>query len=63
MMASELYVVTGISRLTGERVQVSSPHTLTKAMEMRDRMAARQHCRSAYSKLKVEPYVREATLW
>lgn len=57
------YVVTGISRLTGERVAVSSPHSLTKACEMRDKMAARQHCRSAYKWLKVEPAEREGSLW
>lgn len=57
------YVVTGISRLTGERVAVTAPHSLTKACEMRDKMAARQHCRSAYTRLKVEPAEREECIW
>ena len=55
--------MTGISRLTGERVAVSSPHSLTKCCEMRDKMVARQHCRSAYKWLKVEPAEKEGRLW
>ena len=62
-MKVPLYVVTGISRLTGERVAVSSPHSLTKACEMRDKMVAHQHCYSAYKQLKVEPAEREGRLW
>ena len=62
-MKTPLYVVTGISRLTGERVAVTAPHSLTKTQEMRDRLAARQHCRSAYKWLKVEPATKEGRLW
>lgn len=57
------YVITGISRLNGERVVVSSPHSLTKACEMRDRMASKIHNHSAYTKLKVEPCIKEGSLW
>ena len=62
-MKTPLYVVTGISRLTGERVTVTAQHSLTKTREMRDRLAARQHCRSAYKWLKIEPAEREGSLW
>ena len=62
-MKTPLYVVTGISRLTGERVAVTAPHSLTKTREMRDRLVARQHCRSAYKCLKVEPAEKEGDLW
>lgn len=55
--------MTGISRLTGERVAVTAPHNLTKTREMRDRLVARQHCRSAYKWLKVEPAEKEGDLW
>lgn len=58
-----MYIVTGISRLTGERVAVSSPHSFTKCCEMRDKMAVRLHCSSAYSRLKVEPAEKEGNLW
>ena len=46
------YVVTGINKLSGEREAVTKPHGLTKTREMRDKLAARQHCRSAYRWLK-----------
>lgn len=62
-MKTPLYVVTGISRLTGERVAVTAPHSLTKTREMRDKLAARQHCRSAYKRLKIEPAEREGDIW
>ena len=35
------YVITGISRLTGERVVVSNTHSLSEAVEIRDRMAGK----------------------
>jgi hypothetical protein len=62
-MKLPMYVVTGINRLTGEREAVTRPHGLTKTCEMRDKLAARQHCRSAYKLLKVEPADREGSLW
>ncbi|MBR0276284.1 MAG: hypothetical protein IJQ76_08755 [Prevotella sp.] len=62
-MKTTLYVVTGISKLTGEREPVTKPHSLTKAQEMRDRLAARQHSRSAYRCLKIEPAEKEGRLW
>lgn len=58
-----LYVVTGISKLSGEREVVTKPHGLTKTRELRDRLAARQHCRSAYKWLKIESADREGCLW
>ena len=57
------YVVTGISKLSGEREVVTKPHGLTKTLELRDKLAARQHCRSAYRRLKIEPADREGRLW
>ena len=57
------YVVTGISKLSGEREVVTKPHGLTKTLELRDKLAARQHCRSAYRRLKIEPAEREGRLW
>lgn len=57
------YVITGISRLTGERVVVSNTHSLSEAVEMRDRMAGKLHNHSAYKKLKVEPCNKEGSLW
>lgn len=62
-MKTPLYVVTGINRLTGERVAVTAPHSLAKTREMRDKMVARQHCRSAYKWLKVESATKEGRLW
>lgn len=62
-MKTTLYVVTGINKLTGEREPVTSPHSLNKTQEMRDRLAARQHSRSAYKWLKIEPAEREGSLW
>lgn len=59
----KLYVVTGISKMTGERVAVTAPHSLTKTREMRDKLASRQNCRSAYKWLKVEPVERKGSLW
>ena len=58
-----MYVVTGISRLTGEREVISSPHSLPKATAIRDRMSARLHSHSAYRRLKVEPAVSEGSLF
>lgn len=57
------YVVTGINKLSGEREAVTKPHGLTKTQELRDRLAARQHCRSAYKWLKIEPAEKEGRLW
>lgn len=57
------YVVTGINRLTGEREPVTKPHSEWKCREMREKLVARQHSRSAYSRLKVEPADREGSLW
>ena len=57
------WVVTGINKLTGEREPVTKPHSEWKAREMRDKLAARQHCKSAYKRLKVEPAEKEGNLW
>lgn len=58
-----LYVVTGINRLKGEREAVTRPHGLTKTCEMRDKLVARQHCRSAYSRLKVKSALEDNIWW
>ena len=57
------WIVTGINKLTGEREPVTKPHSERKAREMRDKLAARNHCKSAYKWLKVEPAVKEGSLW
>ena len=57
------YVVTGVNRLTGEREPVTKPHSEWKCREMRDKLVARQHSHSAYSRLKVEPAEKEGCLW
>ena len=57
------YVVTGISRLTGERVVISSPHSEREARLLMEKQKARNHGRSAYSRLKTEPAEREGDLW
>lgn len=57
------YVITGISRLTGERVIISSPHSYTKTCEMRDHLAGKTHRYSAYTRLKVEPLIKYNRLW
>ncbi len=56
------YIITGINRLTGEREAVTKPHSEWKTRELRDKLAARQHCRSAYKCLKVEPATQEGDL-
>lgn len=58
-----LYVVTGINKLSGEREAVCSPHGMTKTLELYEKFKARQHCRSAYKHLKIEPAAREGDLW
>lgn len=57
------FVITGINKLTGEREAVTKPHGLTKTQELRDKLVARQYCRSAYKCLKVEPATQEGDLW
>lgn len=57
------YVVTGINKMTGEREPVTKPHSEWKAREMREKLAARQHSKSAYKWLKVEPAIKEGSLW
>lgn len=57
------YVVTGINKLTGEREPVTKPHSEWKTRELRDKLAAKQHSRSAYKWLKVEPAVSELNLF
>ena len=57
------YVVTGINRLTGEWVIISSPHSEWKAQLLMEQQKAKNHGRSAYSRLKIEPAVREGNLW
>ena len=57
------YIVTGINKLTGEREPVCKPHGLTKTMELYGKFKERQHSRSAYKHLKIEPAAREGDLW
>lgn len=48
------YVITGVNRLTGEREAVTRPYALDVAHKLRVQLNARQNCRSAYKRLKVE---------
>ena len=57
------YVVTGISRLTGERVIISSPHSEWKAQLLMEQQKRKNNSRSVYSRLKLEPADREGSLW
>lgn len=57
------YVVTGINKLTGEREPVSRPYSEWKARLLRDKLASRQHGKSAFKRLKVEPAVEEGCIW
>lgn len=59
------YVVTAINRLTGEREAISRPHEKFRAETMKRRYIQRYvdvHDRP-YTRLKVEPAVREGALW
>ena len=56
------YVVTGISRLTGEREVISNPHSEWKSILIMERTRGRGK-KAAYTRLKVEPAVREDVLW
>ena len=56
------YVVTGVSRLTGEREVISNPHSEWKANLIMERARGRSK-KAAYTRLKVEPAEREGVLW
>lgn len=60
---ANLYVVTGVNKLTGEREAVSMPLDYTAACRMRDRYARQQHRGSAWKMLKVESAVKEGSLF
>ena len=51
------YVVTGVSRLTGEREVISNPHSEWKANLIMERTRGRSK-KAAYTRLKVEPVER-----
>ena len=51
-----LYVVTGISRLTGEREAVSKPKPVMQAISLRNKWKRKPARKRAYLFLKVEPY-------
>ena len=50
------WVVTAISRLTGERVVISSPKEKEVAMLMMQRQKRKNHGRSAWSRLELKPW-------
>lgn len=59
------YVVTGVSRLTGEREAISSPHSEWKAYELMQKYRGWQlkaGKKSAYTRLKVQPACTEGEL-
>ena len=51
-----LYVVTGISRLTGEREAVSKPKPVMQAISLRNKWKRKPARKRAYLHLKVEPF-------
>ena len=51
-----LYVVTGISRLTGEREAVSRPKPPMEAMMLRNKWKKVPASKRVYTHLKVEPF-------
>lgn len=57
------WVITGVSRLTGERDVISSPHPKEEARRLMSQATERQHRFSAYYHLRLEPAVREGNLW
>lgn len=59
------YVVTGVNRLTGEREAISSPHSEWKAYDLMQKYKGLQlkaGKESAYTRLKVEPALKEGEL-
>ena len=57
------YVVTGINKLTGERMAITSPRALKDARELRNHLARKLHCRSVYKHLEVEPEDKQLQLF
>ena len=51
-----LYVVTGISRLTGERENVSKPASIIKAIKLCSKWKKKPACKRAYLWLRVESF-------
>lgn len=62
-MEQPLYVITGVSRLTGERTRISRTMTKERAEMLIDALRPQQHRCSEYGRLKVEPAVREGDLF
>lgn len=56
---AQMYVVTGINRLTGERGVCSRAYDLERCQKVRDAMAKKNHRLSVWTRLKVEPAIRE----
>lgn len=59
------YVVTGVNRLTGEREAISSPHSEWKAYDQMRKYKGyqvRAGKESAYTRLKVQPALKEGEL-
>lgn len=51
-----LYVVTGISRLTGEREPVSKPAPIVQAIQLRSKWKCKPARKRDYLWLRVEPF-------
>lgn len=56
------WVVTGISRLTGERVAISSPKSKEVAQLMMVRQKRKNRRGSVWSRLELRPAVEEGSL-
>jgi hypothetical protein len=57
------YVVTAISRLTGERETISSPLPKEQARQLMERQKRRNHSHSVWSRLELWPAAGEGWLF
>lgn len=62
-MKEQKYVVTGVNRLTGERGICSRAYSLERCRQVRVAMAKTNHRTSFWTRLKVEPAIREGELF
>lgn len=57
------YVITGMSRLTGERVVISKPMEKEMAVQLRKKKALSNNRYSAFTRLKIRPALQEGCLF
>lgn len=56
------YVITAVSRLTGERTVISKPYDKDTALRVIEEQKRRQHSHSAYSRLQLREAVEQLAL-